>query len=181
MMDQSRRTPRAVLWSALLHIGLAAFLLLTTLSCTTWEHVFSVLPVPESWNPVTCQRPVSLKGPVIDATLVGVTGAPLPPPPDIKTETEKPSIPPPKPSKPKVEQEHPDVPPLKTLPAPPKRPETKNQQKVVEKAKEKAEKAKRAQEEKQKQQKMAELEARKQREKLEDIFQQLDEAKKSSE
>lgn len=178
MMDESKRTPRAILWSALLHLGLAAFLLLTTISCTTWERMFSVLPLPESWNPMTCTRPVSLKGPVIEATLVGVSGAPLPPP--VKTEVEKPSIPPPQASRPKIEPEKPKLPPLKTLPPPPKRPDVKDQQKVVARAEQKAEQAKREQEEKQKQ-RMAELEARQQQEKLDKILKQLDQARSQSE
>lgn len=180
-MAESKRTPRAVLWSALLHLGLAAFLFLTTLSCTTWEHVFDVLHLPEGWNPVTCTKPLSLKGPVIDATLVGESGAPLPPP--VKTPEEKASVPPPKPSKPVVEQEKPEPKPVKTLPAPPKQPDVKDQQKVVAEAQQKAEKAKREQQEKEKQ-RMSELEAEKQREqqkKLDEIFKQLDQARQSRE
>lgn len=179
MMDQTKRTPRAVLWSALLHLGLVVFLLLTTISCTTWEHAFAVLPLPEAWNPMTCTRPMSLKGPVIEATLVGPSGAPLPPP--IKTPTEQPTIPPPKaePSKPKIEPEKPKLAPLKTLPAPPKNPDVKDQQKVVAKAKEKAEQAKREQEQKQKQ-RMSELEAAQRQKQLDDIFKQLDQARNRS-
>lgn len=179
-MDASKRTPKAVLWSALLHLGLAAFLFLTTVSCTTWEHVFTVLHLPESWNPVTCTKPLSLKGPVIDATLVGESGAPLPPP--VKTPSEKASVPPPKASKPVVKQEKPKLKPIKSLPPPPKQPDVKDQEKVVAQAKEKAEKAKREQEKKEKQ-RMAELEAeqREQEKKLDDIFKQMDQAKKNRE
>ncbi|HET6587670.1 MAG TPA: cell envelope integrity protein TolA [Oleiagrimonas sp.] len=177
MMDESKRTPRAILWSAVLHLGLAAFLLLTTISCTTWEHMFSVLPLPESWNPMTCTRPVSLKGPVIEATLVGVASAP--PSPPIETKAEKPSITPPKASKPKIEPEKPKLQPLKTLPPPPKRPDVKDQQKVVARAEQKAEQAKREQEEKQKQ-RMAELEAQQRQEKLDKILKQLDQARNQS-
>lgn len=177
MMDESKRTPRAVIWSAVLHLGLAAFLLLTTISCTTWEHVFAALPLPDTWNPMTCTRPLSLKGPVIEASLVGVSAAPLPPP--IKTTAEKPSIAPPKASKPKIEPEKPKLQPLKTLPPPPKQPDVKDQQKVVAEAKQKAEQARHEQEEKQKQ-RMSELEARQQQEKLDKIFKQLDQARQSS-
>ncbi len=176
MMDQTKRTPRAVLWSALLHLGLAVFLLLTTLSCTSWEHAFEVLPLPESWNPMTCTRPVSLQGPVIEATLVGPSGAPLPPP--VETRAEQPSIAPPEaePSRPKVEPEKPKLEPVKTLPAPPEHPDVKDQQKVVAKAEQKAEKARREQEEKQKQ-RMSELEAQQRQQQLDKIFEQLDKAR----
>src|SRR5699024_9877522 len=176
-MVESKRTPKAVLWSALLHLGLAAFLLLTTISCTTWEHVFEVLPLPSEWNPVTCTKPLSLRGPVIDATLVGESAAPLPPP--VKTPEEKPSVPPPEPSKPKVEVEKTKPQPVKTLPAPPKQPDVKDQEKVVAEAQEKAEQAKREQQEKEKQ-RMAELEAERQK-KLDDIFKQLDQARQNRE
>ncbi|HET7268204.1 MAG TPA: cell envelope integrity protein TolA [Oleiagrimonas sp.] len=175
-MDESKRTPRAVLWSALLHVGIAGFLLLTTMSCTTWEHVFTSLGL-EQFNPMTCSRPVSLKGPVIDATLVGVSAAPLPP---IKAESQPSAPPPPKPSKPKIEQQKLEVPPIETLPAPPENPDTRNQQKVVAKAKQKAEEAKRKQQEKQKQ-RMAELEAKKRKAKLDKLLQQLDKARQASE
>lgn len=174
-MDESKRTPRAVLWSALLHVGIAGFLLLTTMSCTTWERVFTSLGL-EAFNPMTCSRPVALKGPVIDARLVGVTAAPLPP---VETEAQKSTPPPPKPSKPEIEPQKPEVPPIETLPAPPEHPDTHNQQKVVEKAKQEAEQAKREQQEKQKQ-RMAELEAKKRKAKLDKILQQLDQAQQAS-
>lgn len=177
-MDESKRTPRAVLWSAVLHLGLAGFLFLTTLSCTAWEHVFTALHLPEGLNPVTCARPLSLQGPVIQATLVGASAAPLPP--AIEHKAEKPSIPPPKPSKPVIKQEKPKVPPLQTLPAPPKQPDVRDQEKVVAEAKQKAEQAKRAQEEKQKQ-RMSELEAKQRQAKLDKIFQQLAKARSQSE
>lgn len=177
MTDESKRTPRAVLWSALLHVGIAGFLFLTTMSCTTWEHVFTSFGLPQSWNPMMCSRPVSLKGPVIQARLVGVSAAPLPPP--VKVKHEQPT-PPPKPTKPVIKPEKPKVPPVQTLPAPPKHPDTHNQQKVVAKAKKEAEQAKHKQEERQKQ-RMSELKAKQQQAKLDKIFEQLDKARQASE
>lgn len=174
-MDESKRTPRAVLWSALLHVGIAGFLLLTTMSCTTWEHVFTSLGL-KSLNPMTCSRPEALKGAVIDATLVGVSAAPLPP---VKTEKHKSTPPPPKPSKPEIEPEKPKVPPIETLPAPPEKPDTRNQQKVVAKAQKEAKLAKRKQAEKQKQ-RMSELQAKKRKAKLDKLLQQLDKAQQAS-
>ncbi len=175
MPDESKRTPRAVIWSAVLHLGIAGFLFLTTLSCTAWEHVFAALDLPAGWNPITCNRPLALRGPVIEATLVGASAAPLPP---VRTKA-KAAPPPPKPSKPKVTPPKPKVPPVKTLPAPPKHPDTHNQAKVVARAKEKAEHAKRVQERKEKQ-RMSELEARKQQAKLNKIFEQLNQAQQQS-
>lgn len=172
-MDESKRTPRAVFWSALLHVGLAGFLFATTLSCTRWEHLIEVLHLPDSWNPVTCMQPVSQRGPVIEATLVGAAGAPLPPP--VKTKVSKPSVAPPKASKQVIPQEKPKLEPIKTLAAPPKHPDTRDQKKVVAKAQKKAEQAKHEQEQKQKQH-MAELEAAQQA-KLDEIFKQMDQAK----
>lgn len=154
MTDESRRTPRAVIWAALLHLGLIGFLFLTTLSCTAWEHVFSTLDLPAGWTPITCNKPVALKGPVIEASLVGVSSAPLPP-----AKTHKSVPPPPPPSKPVIQQEKPKVPPVKTLPAPVQHPDTHNQQKVTAVASKKAKLAKRKQRERRKQH-MAELEAK---------------------
>lgn len=173
----SRRTSRAVLLSALLHLGLVVFLLLATLSCATWEHAIGVLGLPDSWNPVTCSKPLSLTGPVIEATLMGPTGAPLPPP--AKYKAPKPAVSPPAPSKPVVPQQKPKIEPVKTLPPPPKQPDVKDQQKVVAEAQEKAEQAKREQQEREKQ-RMSELQAQQQQEKIDKIFKQLDAAKAQS-
>ncbi len=195
-MAESKRTTQAVLWSALLHVGVAAFLFLTTLSCTKWEGVFTAFGFSQSWNPMSCTAPLSLSGPVINATLVGVTRAPLPPPTKSKSaqpaQPEPPKkAPPPKPAqkpqqpvqpppppqqqaaKPAQKQPKPEPTPIKTLPAPARHPDLRDQQKAVELAKEKAEQAKRVQEEKEKQH-MAELQA--QREKQEQEKQQRAEA-----
>lgn len=171
---EAQANSRAVLFSALLHVGLVAFLLLATLSCATWERVFGHLGLPEGWNPVTCSKPVSLSGPVIDATLVGPTGAPLPPP--AKVEVKQPEAPPPTPSKPEVPQEKPKVEPVKTLPPPPKQPDVKDQEKVVALAEQKAEEAKREQERREKE-RMSELEAQQEQARIDEIFKQLDAAK----
>lgn len=180
-MDKSkrptRRTSRAVLLSALLHVGLVVFLLLATLSCATWEHAIGALGLPDSWNPVTCNKPLSLSGPVIEATLLGPSGAPLPPP--AKYKAPKPAVPPPTPSKPVVPQKKPKIEPVKTLPPPPKQQDVKDQEKVVAEAQQKAEQAKREQKEREKQ-RMSELEAQRQREKIDKIFKQLDAAKAQS-
>lgn len=173
----TRRTSRAVLLSALLHVGLVVFLLLATLSCATWAHVVGALGLPDSWNPVTCTKPLSLSGPVIEATLLGKTGAPLPPPG--KHKTPKPVVPPPTPSKLIVPQEKPKIEPVKTLPPPPKQPDVKDQEKVVAEAQQKAEQAKREQQQREKQ-RMSELEAQQQQAKIDKIFKQLDAAKAQS-
>ncbi|HEX7342472.1 MAG TPA: cell envelope integrity protein TolA [Rhodanobacteraceae bacterium] len=166
MSDESKRTPRAVLWSALLHIGLAGFLFATTLSCTSWEHVFAALHLPAGWSPIMCQRPQALAGPVIEATLIGTSAAPLP---SARRHRRKSSpSPPPKPAAKPVK---PKVSPVPTLPAPPKHPALRNQQKAVLMASQKAEQAKRVAQQ-QEQQRMSELQAEQQA-KLNKIFQQM--------
>lgn len=169
MTDESKRTPRAVIWSALLHVGLAGFLFLTTLSCTSWERVFTALNLPASWNPMMCERPQALAGPVIEATLVGPAAAPLP---KIKARPAKATPPPPKAEKPAVEPEKIKVPPVKTLPPPPQHPDLRDQQKVVAMAQAKAEQAKRLEQQREKQH-MSELAAARQA-KLDKIFKQMD-------
>ncbi|MGH8215995.1 MAG: cell envelope integrity protein TolA, partial [Rhodanobacteraceae bacterium] len=78
-MESADATPRAVAYSALLHLGIVAFLALAMLNCTHWEAVADALHLPEAMRPVTCTRMVRLEGPVIEATLVGPVGAPPPP------------------------------------------------------------------------------------------------------
>ena len=78
-MESADATPRAVAYSALLHLGIVAFLALAMLNCTHWESVADLLHLPESMRPVTCTKVVQLQGPVIEATLVGPVGAPPPP------------------------------------------------------------------------------------------------------
>ncbi|MDQ2971582.1 MAG: cell envelope integrity protein TolA [Rhodanobacteraceae bacterium] len=143
-------TTRAVALSALLHLGIVAFLALAMLNCASWEAVFSFLQMPQSLNPVTCAKPVQLAGQVIEATLVGPVGAPrqhhsraakpVTPPPD-QRELPKPELP--KPA------------PVKVLPPPPEHPDIVDQEKVAELAQQQADQQK-AQEEKDKQ-RMAEL------------------------
>lgn len=146
-MEESSATPRAVVLSALLHLGIIGFLALAMLNCASWQGVTDFLHLP---NPVACERPIQLVGPIIDATLVGPVGAPPPrhskraqpanPPPD-QRELPKPEVP--KPA------------PVKVLPPPPEQPDIKDQEKIADIAPEKADQQK-AQEEKEKQ-RMAEL------------------------
>src|SRR6185437_4851707 len=78
-MENVEATPRAVVYSALLHLGIVAFLALAMLNCTRWEDVANALRLPDALRPVTCTRMLQLQGPVIEATLVGPVGAPPPP------------------------------------------------------------------------------------------------------
>lgn len=176
-MDDSKATRSAVVLAALLHLGLLAFLWLATLSCNTWESLFGRLDLPDGWNPVQCSKPLTLSGPVIEATLMGPTGAPPPKPGKVKTR--KPQVAPPPPPKPQVQDQKPAPQPVKTLPPPPQRPDVKDQQKVAEQAAQKAEQAKRAQAEREKQ-RMSELQAQKQQADIDKIFKQLDAAKQQS-
>jgi len=159
-MESADATPRAVAYSALLHLGIVAFLALAMLNCTHWESVANVLHLPESMRPVTCTRMVQLQGPVIEATLVGPVGAP--PPPASKhaqkasPKHEEKAEPKPKPPPPA---------PVRVLPTPVPQPKLKDQEKIAEVAEQKAEQEQKAQEEQQKQ-RMAELTKQKEAERI---------------
>lgn len=175
-MDDRNGTSKAVVLSAVLHLGIVGFLALAIVPCSFYESLFETLHLPSSWNPVACAKPLELPGPIIEATLVGPTGAPPP-----KSEKVKPvpqtTPPPPTVTPPEPKQE---VPVVKTLPPPPEHPDTKDQEKVVADALQKAEDAKREQEERQRQ-RQAELDAqqakqKQQKKELDDLFAKLDQA-----
>ncbi|OOG55616.1 cell envelope integrity protein TolA [Rhodanobacter sp. C03] len=152
-MDESKGTPKAVVFSAILHIGIVGFLFLAILPCSSYENVFNALGLPAWMNPITCSKPLELQGQIIEATLIGTTGSP--PPKAVKTKPIPDTVPPPPtvpPPTPQVE-----APQVKTLPPPPEHPDVKDQERVVEDAAEQAE-AKQLQEEKQRQ-RQAELDA----------------------
>ena len=158
-MESAEATPRAVVYSALLHLGIVAFLALAMLNCTHWESVADVLHLPEAMRPVTCTRVVQLQGPVIEATLVGPVGAP--PPPAAKhaqkasPRHEQKAEPKPKPPPPA---------PVRVLPTPVQQPALKDQEKIAQIAQQ-AEQQQKAQEEAQKQ-RMAELTRQKEAERI---------------
>lgn len=159
-MESAEATPRAVAYSALLHLGIVAFLALAMLNCTRWESVADVLHLPEAMRPVTCTRVVQLQGPVIEATLVGPVGAP--PPPAAKhaqkasPKIEEKPVPKPQPAPPAN---------VRVLPTPVPQPKLKDQEKIAEIAEQKAEQQQKAQEEEQKQ-RMAELTRQKEAERI---------------
>src|ERR1700756_1756536 len=139
-------TPLAVALSAILHLGIVAFLFLAMLPCTSYEKFLTELHLP---NPITCTPPpLQLSGPVIEATLLGNTGAPPPKAEKVKpipnTVPPPPSVPPPPP--PPIEQ-----PKQSQLPPPPEHPDVVDQERVVQEGLQKAEQAKKEQEEKQRQ------------------------------
>lgn len=175
-MGEVDTTPRAVVFSALLHVGIVAFLWLATLSCANWESFFGVLRLPQWMNPVTCAKPVALPGPVIEATLVGPAGAPLPAPAKpAKVKVEPPKVSMASAPAPQVPQPQPPKPePVKVLPPPPKQPDVKDQEKVVAEAQQKAEQAQKEQEERERQ-RQAELEA--QQQKARELIKQLEQIK----
>jgi len=119
-----------------------------------------------------------LQGQIIEATLIGPTGSP--PPKAVKVKPVPDSTPPPPtvppPTPPKIE-----APEVKTLPPPPKQPDLKDQERVVEEAALKAEEAKQLQEEKQRQ-RQAELDAQAVKQKqekqkqIDDLFAKMDAA-----
>jgi colicin import membrane protein len=172
----TKGTPLAVVLSAILHLGIVAFLFLAMLPCTSYESFLSALHLP---NPITCTPPpLQLSGPPIEATLIGNTGAPppkaqkvkpipntVPPPPAVPPPTPPQVQPPPKPSQ---------------LPPPPEHPDTVDQERVVQEALQKAEDAKKEQEEKERQ-RQSELDAqaakkKAEQQKVDELFKQLDQA-----
>ena len=176
-MRENKGTSTAVLLSAVLHLGIVGFLALAIVPCSFYESLFATLHLPAGWNPITCAKPLELQGPVIEATLIGPTGAP--PPKAEKKAKPVPTIPPPPTVTP------PDVktppPEIKTLPPPPEHPDTIDQEKIVADALEKAEEAKKEQEEKQRQ-RQAELDAQaakkkeEQKKQLDELFAKMDAA-----
>lgn len=173
-MDDRKGIPKAVVLSAILHLGIVGFLALAIVPCSFYESIFETLHLPASWNPIACAKPLELPGPIIEATLIGPTGAPPP-----KTTATKPvpnTTPPPPSIKPPEPKQ--DVPVVKTLPPPPERPDVKDQEKVVADALQKAEDAKREQEQRQKQ-RQAEIDAQQAKQKqdkkqVDDLFAKLD-------
>ena len=162
-MDESRATPKAVVLSAVLHIGIVGFLFLAVLPCASYESFFNALHLPAWMNPITCSAPLKLQGPIIEATLIGPTGSPPPKAVKVKpvpnTVPPPPTVTPPKPT--------PEKPAVSQLPPPPKHPDTVDQERVVEDAALKAEEAKKVQEEKERQ-RQAELDAQAARKKEEE-------------
>jgi colicin import membrane protein len=159
-MDESRATPKAVVLSAVLHIGIVGFLFLAILP---YERFFEVLHLPASLNPITCSRPLELQGQVIEATLIGPTGSP--PPKPVKVKPVPKSVPPP-PTVPPPEPPKPDTPQVSQLPPPPKHVDVVDQERIVADALQKAEDAKKLQEEKERQ-RQSELDAQAAKKKVE--------------
>ncbi|TAM61993.1 MAG: cell envelope integrity protein TolA [Rhodanobacter sp.] len=155
-MDESKATPRAVVLSAILHIGIVGFLFLAILPCSSYEQFFNSLGLPASMNPITCSRPLQLQGPIIEATLIGPTGSP--PPKAVKARPVPHSTPPPPTVAPPPIPPAPIKLPVKTLPPPPIHPDVVDQERVVADAMQQAEHAKKLQEEKQRQ-RQSELDA----------------------
>ena len=175
-MENPKGTPKAVVLAAILHLGIVAFLFLAILPCSDYAGFFDKLGLPASWNPITCERPIELPGQIINATLIGPTGSP--PPKVTQTKPVKDATPPP-PTPPPPTPPPPVKPPDRELPPPPKQPDLKDQEKVVDDALQKAEDAKKLQEEKQKQQ-QAELDAQaakaKKQKEIDELFNKLDAA-----
>ncbi|MGN6480929.1 cell envelope integrity protein TolA [Luteibacter sp.] len=177
-MENHNGTPRAVILAALLHLGIVAFLAIAVIPCTDYEKWADAIGVPREWNPMSCPAPIQLPGQIIEATIIGPTGSPPPKATKVKP-TPDTTPPPPVTPAPTPPQEKVPVP---TLPPPPKQPDVKDQQKIVDDALQKAEDEKKLQEEKQRQ-RQAELDAqqeekkKEQQKKIDDIFKQLDAAK----
>jgi len=177
-MDESRATPKAVVLSAILHIGIVAFLFLAILPCSKYEAFVTALGLPASMNPITCTPPLHLQGPIIEATLIGPTGSP--PPKAVKVKPVPNTVPPP-PSVTPPTPPPPEKPAVSQLPPPPKHPDTVDQERVVEDAALKADEAKKLQEEKERQ-RQSELDAQaakkkeEQKKKIDALFAKMDAA-----
>ena len=169
-MDDRKGIPRAVVLSALLHLGIVAFLFLAVLPCSSYESFFSALHLPAGLNPITCSRPLELQGPVIQATLIGPTGSP--PPKAVKARPVRDAVPPP-PSVPPPPPPPVPQPKIAPLPPPPEHPDLKDQERVVEQGVQQAEE-KRVQEEKQRQ-RQAELDAQAAQKKKREELKKVDE------
>jgi colicin import membrane protein len=156
-MERFSDKARAFIYAVIVHLACAAFML-----------------VGFFWTSQTV-KPLNLQGPVIEATLVGVTAAPPP------RAISRPKPPPPKPPEPQPE-------PPKPEPKPEPPPELHNdaieQEKISELALQKAEQVKKAEEEKHRQeqvrldQEKKEKEAADRQKKLEDIRQKREAAEK---
>jgi colicin import membrane protein len=176
-MDESKGTSKAVVVSAILHIGIVAFLFLAILPCTSYENFISALGLPASMNPITCSKPLQLQGQVIQAVFIGPTGSP--PPKAVKAKPVPNTVPPP-PAVPPPTPPQPETPVVKTLPPPPKQVDVKDQEKVVEDAPQKADDAKQLQDEKERQ-RQSEIDAQaakkeEQKKKLDALFAKMDAA-----
>ncbi len=177
-MDESKATPKAVVLAAVLHIGIVGFLFLAILPCASYERFFEMLHLPASLNPITCSRPLELKGQVIEATLIGPTGSP--PPKPVKVKPVPKSVPPP-PTVAPPEPPQLDTPQISQLPPPPKHVDVVDQERVVADAARKAADAKKLQEEKERQ-RQSELDAEaakkkiQQKKKLDALFAKMDAA-----
>lgn len=174
----TRATAWAVALAALLHAGLLAFLLLAMLSCASWERAFEWLGVPQWLNPVQCTRPLALPGPVIEATLVGISAAPRPSARPIKTRPLKVTTPPPPAATPPKVPE-PTLPrlPVPTLPPPPRHPDARDQERAVALAQQKAEQVQREQQQRERQ-RMSEVDAARQQ--ADKLLAELDQVKRQS-
>jgi colicin import membrane protein len=175
--SNSQGTPRAVVLAALLHILIVGFLALNILPCSSYEAFYESVGLPASLNPMKCPAPITLPGQIINAVLLGPTGSP--PPKSAKAKPVPDSTPPP-PAVPVPTPPQPEKPKIETLPPPPKQPDLKDQERIVQDAALKAEDAKREQEEKQRQRQSeidAEAEKQKKQKEIDDIFAKLDAAK----
>ena len=167
-MDDRKGIPKAVVLSAILHLGIVGFLFLAMLPCTAYDEFLTALHLP---NPISCTPPpLELQGAVIEATLLGNTG--VPPPRPVKAKPIPNTVPPPPSAAPTPPPTPPqEKVPVPTLPPPPQHPDSVDQEKVVQDALEKAQDATKEQEEKERQ-RQAELDA--QAEKKKEAIRQYD-------
>lgn len=168
------------LLSLAIHAGFLASLWLVTMSCERFNAFVEKARLPTEWFGIQCSHPVSVAGPVIEASLVSYTPKPQP---KARIPRTAPPVPKPTPAKPEpqpevIEQKLPDAPPAE---------DTRNQEKIDALALEKAE-AEREQEEKHKkeqqlldEQERVSLMEKERQQQLEDIRKQREAAQKRRE
>ncbi|HET7843720.1 MAG TPA: cell envelope integrity protein TolA [Xanthomonadales bacterium] len=141
-MQQRPDNSGPFLLSLAIHAGFLASLWLVTMSCERFNGFVEKARLPVEWFALECARPVSVAGPVIEASLVNYTPKPQP---RVKVPRTAPPVPKPTPAKPEPQPEVIEA----KLPDAPVADDTKNQEKIDRLALEKAQ-AEREQEEKRK-------------------------------
>ncbi|MDO1527767.1 cell envelope integrity protein TolA [Fulvimonas sp. R45] len=179
-MRDRNATPKAVVVSAVLHLGIVGFLFLAMLPCASYESFFDALHLPRWMNPITCSAPLQLQGPIIEATLMGPTGSP--PPKASKAKPVPHTVPPP-PTVPPPTPPPTPAPKIKTLPPPPEHPDVKDQERVVEQGLQKAEEQREQQERQRQRQAELDAQAAKRKEelkKVDELFAKMDAASRQT-
>lgn len=180
MSDQADRFS-ALLLSLAIHLLFVVCLWLATLSCARYNLALEHLNLP-SWMHMTCARPLSLQGPIIEAVLADPVA---PPARQAAKPQAKPTPPKPAPPKPEPKPAKPEEPaPLPPVPA--RAEDNKDQERIERLAQEKARAQEREQEERRRREQLLleeqERQSRMEREReqqLQDIRRQREQAERA--